>query len=185
VLRAKFSERFPRLWPESARIQLPSSAATEGGSNFALAGLLSHRHIKPEAVQVVSLTLCATVKGRSVVTAGKYSVWFKTPIGEGAGMAEFFADGTFKGIDSSFAYTGTWNPNAERLHAKLSAWRTTPGPPSLLGVDDVDLTVTEYASDGESVMCTGFARQSPGLRMEITLMRVPDEAPGGGERAGN
>ena len=111
-----------------------------------------------------------------VFTRGKYSVWFKTLVGEGSGTAEFFADGTFQGIDSSFAYTGTWNLNAGRLHAKLSAWRTSPGPPSLLGVDDVDLTVTEYASDGESVLCTGFAKQSPGLRMEITLMRVPDEA---------
>ena len=59
----------------------------------------------------------------SVVTPGKYSVWFKTPIGEGAGMAEFFADDTFEGIDSSFAYTGTWNLIAGRLHAKLTAWR--------------------------------------------------------------
>jgi len=114
-----------------------------------------------------------------VVTPGKYSVWFKTLVGEGSGMAEFFADGTFQGIDSSFAYTGNWNLNAGRLHAKLSAWRTRPGPPSLLTVDDVDLTVTEHASDGDSVMCTGFAKQSPGLRMEITLMRVPDEAHGG------
>jgi hypothetical protein len=119
---------------------------------------------------------------RPVITPGKYSVWFKTLVGEGAGTADFFADGTFRGIDSSFAYTGTWNLNAGGLHAKLSAWRTSPGPPSVLGVDDVDLTVTEYASDGDSVMCTGFAKQSPGLRMDITLMRVPDEAPG---RAGN
>jgi hypothetical protein len=119
-----------------------------------------------------------------VITSGKYSVWFKTLVGEGSGMAEFFADGTFQGIDSSFAYTGTWNLNAGRLHAKLSAWRTSPGPPSLLGVDDVDLTVTEYASDGDSVMCTGFAKQSPGLRMDITLMRVPDEAPGGAGNVG-
>jgi hypothetical protein len=111
-----------------------------------------------------------------VVTPGKYSVWFKTLVGEGAGMAEFFADGTLQGIDSSFAYTGTWNLTAGRLHAKFTAWRTTPGPPGLFGVDDVDVTVTEYASDGDSIMCTGFARQSPGLRMDITLMRVPDEA---------
>ncbi len=100
-------------------------------------------------------------------------------------MAEFFADGTFQGIDSSFAYTGTWNLIAARLHAKLTAWRTTPGPPSLLTVDDVDLTVTEYASDGESVMCTGFAKQSPGLRMDITLMRVPDETQTGSGSVGN
>lgn len=120
-----------------------------------------------------------------MITPGKYSVWFKTLVGEGSGMAEFFADGTFQGIDSSFAYTGTWNLNAGRLHAKLSAWRTSPGPPSLLGVDDVDMTVTEYASDGDSVMCTGFAKQSPGLRMDITLMRVPDEAPGGAGNVGS
>lgn len=120
-----------------------------------------------------------------MVTPGKYSVWFKTSVGEGAGMAEFFADDRLEGIDSSFAYTGTWNLNAGRLHAKLSAWRTSPGPPGVLGVDDVDLTVTEYASDGDSVMCTGFAKQSPGLRMDITLMRVPDEAPGGAGNVGS
>lgn len=120
-----------------------------------------------------------------MVTAGKYSVWFKTLVGEGSGMAEFFADGTFQGLDSSFAYTGTWNPNGERLHAKFSAWRTSPGPPSLLGVDDVDMTVTEYASEGDSVMCKGFTRQSPGLPMDIILMRVPDEPGVGEQEAGN
>lgn len=109
-----------------------------------------------------------------MLTPGKYSVWFKTPIGEASGMAEFFADGKLEGVDSSFAYKGTWNLNGGRLHAKLSASRTSPGPPSLLGVDDVDMTVTEHASDGETIMCTGFARQSPGLRMDITLMRVPE-----------
>lgn len=100
-------------------------------------------------------------------------------------MAEVFADGTFEGLDSSFAYTGTWNLSGGRLHAKLSAWRTSPGPPGLLGVDDIDLTVTGNSSDGKSVICTGFARQSPGLRMEITLMRVPDEPPDSGEKAGS
>ena len=115
-----------------------------------------------------------------MITPGKYSVWFKTPVGQGSGMAEFFADGRLEGVDSSFAYAGTWNLNAVRLHAKFTAWRTSPGPPSLLGVDDVDLTVTEHGSDGDSILCTGFAKQSPGLLMEIALMRVPDEVPDGG-----
>ena len=120
-----------------------------------------------------------------MISAGKYFVWFKTSVGEGTGVADFFADGTFRGIDSSFAYNGTWNLIAGRLHAKLSAWRTTPGPPSLLGVDDVDLTVTEYAREGDAILCTGFAKQSPGLPMEISLTRMPDTARGIGGDSGN
>jgi len=45
----------------------------------------------------------------------------------------------------------------------------------VFGIDELDLTVTEYATDGDSVMCAGFAKQSPGLRMEVALTRVPDE----------
>ena len=65
--------------------------------------------------------------------------------------------------------TGTWNLIAGRLHAKLTAWRTTPGPPSLRRRLS---TVTEYASDG--VRDVYRLRQAvTGLRMDITLMRVP------------
>jgi hypothetical protein len=111
-----------------------------------------------------------------VIAAGKYFVWFKTSVGEGTGVAEFFADGKFQGVDSSFAYTGTWKLNDGRLHAKLSAKRTSPGPPDVLGsgTDEVDMTVTEYAQDGDAVMCSAFAMQSPGLRMEVRLTRMPD-----------
>jgi hypothetical protein len=122
-----------------------------------------------------------------VVTPGKYSTWFKTPIGEGAGVAELFADGQLQGMDSAFSFTGTWNVNAGRLHAKLLAKRATAGPPGVfgIGIDEVDMTVTEYARDGDSVMCTAFANQSPGLRMEVTITRVPDEAHDGEVQAGS
>ena len=110
-----------------------------------------------------------------MVTAGRYFVWFKTSIGEGTGVAEFLADGQLQGTDSTFSYNGTWNLSGGRLHAKLSAKRTTAGPPGVFGIDELDLTVTEYAIDGDSVMCAGFAKQSPGLRMEVALTRVPDE----------
>jgi hypothetical protein len=112
-----------------------------------------------------------------VVTPGKYSTWFKTPIGEGAGMAELFADGRLAGIDGAFAYTGTWNLNAGRLHAKLSASRTAAGPPGVfgLGIDEVDMTITEYARDGDTVLCAAFANQAPGLRMEVRIAQIPDE----------
>ena len=68
-----------------------------------------------------------------------------------------------------FAYTGTWSLNAGRLHARLSAERTTPGPPGVFGMDELDIAVTEYARDGDSVMCDRqFAKQSPGLAKEVT-----------------
>ena len=41
-----------------------------------------------------------------MITPGKYSVWFKTPIGEGAGIVEFGPDGKLSGGDSTFSYDG-------------------------------------------------------------------------------
>jgi hypothetical protein len=112
-----------------------------------------------------------------VVTPGKYSVWFKTPIGEGSGLAELFADGRMLGFDSSFDSTGTWSLQDGKLHARISAKRMSAGPPGVfgLGVDEVDMTVTEYACDGDCVMCAVFARQAPGLRMEARMIRVSDD----------
>jgi hypothetical protein len=113
-----------------------------------------------------------------VVTPGKYSVWFKTPIGEGSGIAEFFADGRVQGFDSTFNSTGTWNLRDGKFHARVSAKRIAEGPPGVfgLGVDEVDMTVTEVARDGDSIICTALAAQAPGLRMEAVMMRIPDEA---------
>lgn len=118
-----------------------------------------------------------------MVAPGKYFVWFKTPIGEGSGVAELFADGQLEGVDSSFAYTGTWNLHSGRLHAKLSATRTLPGLAGVFGVDEVDMTVTEYARDGDSVLCTAFAKQAPGLRMEVKMARIPDATGPGAARS--
>jgi hypothetical protein len=110
-----------------------------------------------------------------VVTAGKYSVWFKTPVGEGAGVVELGSDGGLRGGDSTFCYTGHWEQEGERLQAKLSARRTRPGPPGVFGMDDLDLTVTGRGNDDASFSCTGFASQSPGLRLELTLLRIGDD----------
>ena len=115
----------------------------------------------------------------TVVTPGKYSVWFRTPIGEGSGIAEFFADGRVQGFDSTFTTTGTWSLKDGKFHAKVSAKRTANGPPGVfgLGIDEVDMTVTEIGRDGDTVICTAFAAQAPGLRMEATMMRIPDATP--------
>jgi len=68
-----------------------------------------------------------------VITPGKYSVWFKTPVGEGAGVVEFDSDGTLGGGDSTFAYAGQWTQKGEHFKASLSARRVEPGRPVSLG----------------------------------------------------
>jgi hypothetical protein len=42
-------------------------------------------------------------------------------------------------------------------------------------MDAIDITLAGY-SDGEvSASCTGFAKQSPGLKLEVTLIRISDD----------
>jgi len=110
-----------------------------------------------------------------MITAGKYSVWFRTPIGEGAGMVEFGPDGELSGGDTTFSYTGNWEQDGERFKAAISARRMTPGPPGVFGLDEIDIIVAGRSDDEVSISCTGFAKQSPGLKLEITLIRMRDQ----------
>ena len=41
-----------------------------------------------------------------MITEGKYSVWFKTPVGEGAGEVVFGPDGKLTGGDAMFSFSG-------------------------------------------------------------------------------
>ena len=110
-----------------------------------------------------------------MITQGKYSVWFKTPVGEGAGMVEFSPDGKLSGGDTTFSYTGNWTEEGQRFRATLSARRVAPGPPGVFGVDEVDIVVAGHSDDGASVSCTGFAKQAPGLKLEVELIRMDDD----------
>ena len=108
----------------------------------------------------------------TLITQGKYSVWFKTPVGEGAGMVEFAPDGKLSGGDSTFCYEGNWTQEGERFRATLSAKRTVPGPPDVFGLDEIDIVVTGKSDEGTSVSCKGFAKQAPGLKLEVVLIRA-------------
>lgn len=110
-----------------------------------------------------------------VITPGKYSVWFKTPVGEGAGVVEFGPDGKLGGGDDTFAYAGTWTQRGEHFKASLSARRVVPGPPGVFGLDEIDVVVSGRSVDDTSTSCTGFARQAPGLRLEVELVRIVGE----------
>ena len=107
-----------------------------------------------------------------MITEGKYSIQFRTPIGDGAGMVEFGPNGELSGGDATFSYIGNWQQDGERFKAAILAKRMTPGPPGVFGMDELDIIVTGRSDGGESTSCTGFAKQSPGLRLEVTLTRA-------------
>jgi hypothetical protein len=110
-----------------------------------------------------------------MITEGKYSIWFRTPIGVGAGIVEFGPNGELSGGDTTFSYIGNWEQDGEWFKAALSARRAAPGPPGVFGMDEIDIIVTGHADGEGSASCTGFAKQSPGLRLEVTLIRMRDE----------
>jgi hypothetical protein len=110
-----------------------------------------------------------------LINPGKYSVWFKTPVGEGAGVVEFGPDGKLGGGDTTFSYTGTWTQEGSRFRAAISARRIAPGPPGVFGMDEIDIVVSGHSNDGGSASCTGFAKQSPGLKLEVELVRMVDD----------
>ena len=110
-----------------------------------------------------------------MIVPGKYTVWFKTPVGEGAGVVDFGPNGDLAGGDTTFSYTGRWEQDRQRFKAAISAKRVEPGPPGVFGLDEIDIILAGY-SDGEvSASCTGFAKQAPGLKLEVTLHRMRDD----------
>ena len=84
-----------------------------------------------------------------MITQGKYSVWFKTPVGEGAGVVEFGPNGKLSGGDTTFAYVENWEQVGERFKSTLSAKRIAPGPPGVFGMDEIDIIVAGH-SDGDA-----------------------------------
>lgn len=96
-------------------------------------------------------------------------------MGEGAGTVEFGPDGKLRGGDHTFAYDGSWSQEGEHFRATLSAKRVVPGPPGVFGMDELDIIIAGRSNDGPSVACTGFAKQSPGLKLEVVLTRADTE----------
>jgi hypothetical protein len=110
-----------------------------------------------------------------LITEGKYSAWFRTPVGEGAGIVEFGRDGKLTGCDPTFSYVGTWTQSGDRFKVAMAAKRVLPGPPGVFGLDELDITLAGHSGGGPTASCTGFARQSPGLKLEVTLIRMSDD----------
>ncbi len=87
-------------------------------------------------------------------------------------MVEFDIDGKLSGGDSAFSYDGNWLQEGKRFKATLNAKRNAKGPPGVFGMDEVDIIVIGESDGSQSVSCTGFAKQSPGIKLEAVLIRV-------------
>lgn len=76
---------------------------------------------------------------------GKYSTWFRTPLGEGTGVV-LLRDGEITGGDTVLAYKGTYSQDGDAFTVDIATKRHTPGQSSVFGIDNVDLTLNIAAS---------------------------------------
>jgi hypothetical protein len=109
-----------------------------------------------------------------MIRSGRYSVWFRTPTGEGAGVVELGPNGKLAGGDASYRYSGQWEQEGDRFTAKLTSKRFAPGP-SVFGMDEVDIVVEGRSNEGVTASCKGFAKQAPGVSLEVTLVRMSND----------
>ncbi|MGX9393836.1 hypothetical protein ACWX0K_13380 [Nitrobacteraceae bacterium UC4446_H13] len=107
-----------------------------------------------------------------MLSEGRYFVWFKTPIGEGASEVELLSNGNLTGSDTNFSYTGRWTQVAGRFKVDIHAKRFAPGPPGVFGLDEIDIVVTGHSSSEEVLSGSGFAKQAPALKLSITFSRM-------------
>lgn len=103
---------------------------------------------------------------------GKYSAWFRTPLGEGTGIV-VLQDGNVSGGDTVIAYSGSYNQDGDDFSAEITIKRHTPGQLSVFGIDDVDISL-DGRSVGITASCRGMSKQAPGMKFEATMIRVAD-----------
>src|SRR5712692_3379573 len=104
----------------------------------------------------------------------QYSVWFRTPAGEGHGVISLM-DGDVSGGDNISSYTGTYVQEGDKFAATISVKRHTQGSPSVFGVDNVDITLSGKSTP-TIASCFGTANQAPGTTLQATLIRIVDHS---------
>jgi hypothetical protein len=108
----------------------------------------------------------------SMLQNSKYSVWFRTPQGDGYGIVSLM-DGKVSGGDNISSYAGTYVEDGDKFAATIAVRRHTQGPPSVFGIDNVDLTLSGK-STLTTASCFGTAKQAPSTTLQATLIRIAD-----------
>ena len=99
---------------------------------------------------------------------GTYAAWFKTPLGQGTGIAHV-ADGKIWGRDSIMTYCGSCEGDGDRFTAIVSIKRHTEGHSTVFGIDDLELKL-DGTCVGKIATYVGTADQVPGVLLEGTLI---------------
>jgi hypothetical protein len=103
----------------------------------------------------------------------QYSVWFRTPEGEGYGVISLM-DGDVSGGDNISSYTGTYVQDGDKFEAAIAVRRHTQGPPSsVFGIDNVDIRLSGKSTP-TTASCFGTANQAPGTTLQATLIRIAE-----------
>ena len=102
----------------------------------------------------------------------KYSVWFRTPQGEGYGIVSLL-DGKLTGGDNISSYTGTYVQDGDKFAAAIAVKRHTQGQPSVFGIDNVDIALSGKSTP-TTASCIGTANQAPDITFQATLIRIVD-----------
>jgi hypothetical protein len=103
---------------------------------------------------------------------GLYSVRFKTPMGEGAGVVSLIG-GRLRGGDAGIAYLGSYKHADDNFTATVKTQRHTPGLGSVFGKDSVTISLAGKSSGG-SATCTGTAAEAPGVTFQAVLTHISD-----------
>lgn len=104
---------------------------------------------------------------------GQYSVWFRTPLASGTGVIDI-ANERLSGRDTVIAYSGSFIQDGDRISARITTRRHSPGQPAMLGIDDLDIEFSG-ASGAISAKCIGRVLQLPHIALEVVLLRMQDE----------
>jgi hypothetical protein len=112
----------------------------------------------------------------SMMRDGKYAAWFRTPRAQGTGIVHL-AEGRISGSDSFFTYGGSYRfDDEQRFTAVLTTRRHADGPPTVFGLDEVEVELAGVCS-GAMATCSGTARQAPDVMFEVTLIYSQDDVP--------
>ena len=103
----------------------------------------------------------------------QYSVWFRTSAGEGHGIISLM-DGDVSGADYISYYSGTYVHEGNKFAATIAVKRHTQGPPSVFGVDNVDITLSGKSTPA-TASCFGTAKQAHGH--DLASYPYPDRRP--------
>ena len=106
---------------------------------------------------------------------GNYSAWFKTPQGEGTANITL-TDGAIVGNDNVLEYHGSYEQHGDRFTAIVEARRFCDGLPTLIGIDEFELTL-DGRSTGAIAFCSGTSDQVTRVTLEVALIRRGDDLP--------